>query len=151
MEKMENPVYSVIFMILISTALSYYLNSVISLKKYITNNLHKFYMSAFMGLQMGLLEIGMIFVTMGVVSSLIPLLIIIFFATLFVGYKLYTLDFLSNEQQFMLAMIEHHSLALSMANQIKSKTTTAKLNKIVDDILTSQEDQIQEMYELLKS
>ena len=148
---MESDIVFIIFMILLSIFINYYLNSMLPPKKHTTDNLHKFYMAIFTGLETGLLGIiGKIFITGNFVSTLIPLFILLFLLNLFIGYKLYALDFITNEEQFMLAMIEHHSLALSMANKIKGKTNTKQLTNIVDNIISSQTQQIDQMYSLLQ-
>jgi len=143
-------IVSIIIMIILTIILGYYINSTISLKKYKTNNYHKLYMSIFMGLQMGLIEILMIFWMKGFQYYLIPFSSILIIFTVFTGYKLYTLDFLEDDEQFIKSMIEHHSLALSMTNKIKNKTKNPKLKVIAEDILSSQEKQIKEMYDMIQ-
>ena len=101
-------------------------------------------MNLFMALQMGIIMTIMSKDLTLFIFSIILLILIIF-----VGYKLYSLDFLSDDKQFMKAMIEHHSLALSMADKIYMKTKNPELKKIAEDILISQEQQINDFYRIL--
>jgi len=137
-------------MILVSIWLAYYVNAVISLRKYTTDNLNKFYMAVFMGLQMGLIELLFFVLLLGgkITNVTIIIFITLVIGIVFIGYKLYTLDFMRDDEQFMLAMIEHHSMALSMAD--KNQTQNPRLKKIIADIKASQEAQIKEMYDILQ-
>ena len=54
---MEYTVGTILLMILITIVIGYYINATISIHKYKTNNLTKYYMAVFLGLQMGILEL----------------------------------------------------------------------------------------------
>jgi sensor domain CHASE-containing protein len=54
-----------------------------------------------------------------------------------------------DENQFILSMIEHHQMAIEMATLVKPKVTKSKLGTLVNDIITTQKQEIDVMYSLL--
>lgn len=141
---------SVVVMFVASFILSYYINETISLRRNITTNKHKLYMSLFMAFQMGLVELLMHYYYMK--STNIYLLIILIIGIVYTGYQLYTLKFL-NDKQFLLAMIEHHQNAIEMvdAHNKYYQTTNPRLSELLNNIKISQQQEIKDMYYMLKT
>jgi hypothetical protein len=130
-----------------SFLLSYYLNETISLKRNITSNQHKFYMSLFMALQMVLIEIAMYYYFMN--ESNVYLLIVVIIGLIYVGHKLYTLNFLSSDKQFLLGMIEHHENAIAMSKAHNRTNKRSVVSRFADQIIKAQDNEINQMYQML--
>lgn len=56
---------------------------------------------------------------------------------------------LVNDKQFMNGMIPHHSMAILMAKRIKEKTKDPRVKQLADDIIRSQNDEINIMTNIL--
>ena len=54
-----------------------------------------------------------------------------------------------DQSQFMLQMIEHHEMAIAMATKVKDKPQDPALTPIINNILTSQQQEINEMRNIL--
>lgn len=140
---------SVIIMFVSSFLLGYFVNETIALRKNITINQHKLYMSLFMAFQMALIELLMHYYYTGTTN--VYLLIVLILGIIIIGYKLYTLNFLDNKQ-FLLAMIEHHENAIAMvnANDKYYGSKSSLLQQLKNNIKSSQNGEIQLMYQLLQ-
>lgn len=146
---MEYTVGTILLMILITIVIGYYINATISIHKHKTNNLTKYYMAVFLGLQMGILELIFMYrYERELGTQYMLLFIFLVVATIYIGKKLYTLDYM-NDRQFMLAMIESDSLALAMAE--KTRPTDDRVKQIVDRVKTVNVKEINEMEDILKT
>lgn len=146
---MEYTVGTILLMILITIVIGYYINATISIHKYKTNNLTKYYMAVFLGLQMGILELIFMYrYEKNLGEQYVLLFIFLVIATIYIGHKLYTFDYM-NDRQFMLAMIESNSLALTMAN--KTDAQDERVKKLVNKIKTETQSEIDEMQYILKT
>ena len=59
-------------------------------------------------------------------------------------------QFLVNDKQWLKRMISHHSTALTTSHNIKNKTENPIVNKLANDIIDVQEEEITLMKNLLK-
>lgn len=128
---------------------SYYINESISLERNITDNMHKLYMALFMSCQMGILELGMMYLLHGLSQIEMYAMIFLIISTIIIGNKLKTLDFL-DEKQFLLSMIEHHENAIVMANKTINKVKDPELITLLNNIRTTQNQEIEQMNNMLK-
>lgn len=140
---------SVTIMILASIVIGYYLTMTIILRNNITDNRNKLYQSLLMGFWMGLVEFFMIvyFAHLNIMHYL-PLLVFLFSGIAILNYLIYTQTGI-NENQFMLTMIEHHSMGIEMAKLAKPKIQNPRLVDIADNIIVHQQEEITEMQSIL--
>jgi hypothetical protein len=140
---------SVIFMMLLSFFIQYYVMSVIMTNDLtnIRNSLGKVYMSGIMALLMGIVEVAMNDYYMNMISAKYYIVLFILLGTLYYMYKtqqyIYDRDYLNE-------MIEHHSMALTTSGEILKKTSDPKVKILASNIINTQEDEIQYMRNLLK-
>jgi len=113
----------------------------------ITFSVGKFYMSVIMALLMGLLEVVMYDSHMRVIS-LYYYLILCFMLSIFI--YLYRNQMYIEDKDYLEEMIEHHSMALLTSNEILQKTKSERVKKLAENILTTQEKEIEYMRQLLK-
>ncbi len=147
-----SPYISVTVMVIASIIIGYFItmNVLINVRNNITDNLLKIYQSLLMGFLMGAIEIGMIIFILKLYDFFyIMLLLILLLISAILVYVIYY-QIGINENQFMLAMIEHHSMALQMVNGVKPKTTDPELLSIMDEILESQQREIDQMKNILE-
>jgi uncharacterized membrane protein YczE len=142
---------SLAIMIVASIIVSYFLTMTIILRKNSTHQRNKLFQALLMGAWMGVIMIGSMWYLDKKISRssafiLVILILVVAILTYFIRQQT-TID----QDQFMLGMIEHHQMAIDMANLVKPKVTNAQLGKIVDNIVSSQEKEIAEMYEILGS
>jgi len=139
---------SVFFMILLSFVIQYYVMSIIMTNNAanIRNSLGKLYLSGIMALLMGLVEVAMNDYYMNMFSATYYIGLSIILGILYYLYKtqqyIYDNDYLNE-------MIEHHSMALLTSNEILKKTSNPEVKRLAQNILTSQEKEIQYMKQLL--
>ena len=112
----------------------------------ITNNIGKAYLSSIMGLSMVLIEVGMYDMQYGVVSSTKYGII---FALLGLFIYLYRNQIAIKDNEYVKGMIEHHSMAIFMSEEILKKTDNYNIAKLAKNIVQSQKDEIQIMKDLL--
>jgi len=76
----------------------------------------------------------------------------IIISVIFIGVILYAIrkQLFINETQFLKGMIPHHSMAILMSERIKEKTNDPELIKLADNIIKTQEIEIQLMENMLK-
>lgn len=115
--------------------------------KNITFSVGKFYMSVIMAVLMGLLEVLMYDIHMRVIS-LYYYLSLFFILCLFV--YLYRNQIYIDDKSYLEEMIEHHSMAVLTSDEILQKTTSERVKKLAQTILTTQEKEIEYMKQLLK-
>lgn len=113
----------------------------------ITFSVGKFYMSVIMALLMGLLEVAMYDSYMRVISLYYYLLL---FFMLSVFIYLYRNQMYIEDKDYLEEMIEHHSMALLTSDEILQKTKSERVKKLAENIITTQEKEIEYMRQLLK-
>jgi len=115
--------------------------------KNITMSLGKFYISVIMALLMGLLEVIMHDNHMRVISIYYYL----FFGFLLVIFVyLYRNQAYIEDKDYLNEMIEHHSMAILTSEEILQKTNSERVKKLAENIITTQEKEINYMKELIK-
>lgn len=140
---------SMITMFIGSFIVQYFLMPPIMVNKftYITNNIGKAYLATIMGLFMVLIEVMMHDHQYHVLSLN---WYAILFALLAMFTYLYRKQIAVNDKQYLEGMIEHHSMALFMSDEILKKTDNYDVAKLAKNIIQSQNDEIQFMTNLLK-
>ena len=113
----------------------------------ITNNIGKVYLSVIMSLSMVLIEVGMHDMQYGVISSNKYGFI---FAFLFLFIYLYRKQVAIKDKEYVKGMIEHHSMAIFMSEEILKKTDNYYIAKLAKNIIQNQKDEIKEMTDLLE-
>ena len=115
--------------------------------KNITFSVGKFYMSVIMALLMGLLEVFMFDIHMRIIS-LYYYLILFFILSIFI--YLYRNQIYIEDKDYLTEMIEHHSIAILTSEEILQKTQSERIKKLAENILTTQEKEIEYMRQLIK-
>lgn len=146
---------SIIIMIVASIILAYYLTMTLILRKNSTHQRNKLYQSLLMGAWMGLIMILLMFYTMENMhaehkSKYITAAVVLVIVIIALSYMIREQKTI-NQEQFMLGMIEHHQMAIDMANLVRPKITDPRLETLVSDIITSQSGEIDDMYSILRS
>jgi hypothetical protein len=113
----------------------------------ITFSTGKFYMSVIMALLMGILEVLMYDIHMYSIS-LYYYLTLFFMLSIFV--YLYRNQIYIGDRDYLKEMIEHHSMALLTSDEILQKTNSERVKKLAENIITTQEKEIEYMKELIK-
>ena len=108
--------------------------------KDIKNSLTKFYLAFFMALWMVAIEIGMFSFTMKHWMSLLWLLPVL----LGLGANLWLMreQIGVRDDNYLRAMIQHHSSAILTSKKIIKKTKDEKLKKLAQQIIKSQQEEI---------
>ena len=143
-------IYSLWFMMISSFIIQMFVMSSIMTNSYknITFSLGKFYMSVIMALLMGLLEVIMHDNHMRVISI---------YYYLFLGFLLVIFIYLYRNQiyiddkDFLKEMVEHHSMALLTSEEILQKTNSERVKKLAENIISTQEKEIEYMKQLLNT
>jgi hypothetical protein len=116
----------------------------------ITFSLGKFYISVIMALLMGLLEVCMydyhMYKMRSVISS--PYYLVILFS-LFVFLYLYRNQIYIEDEDYLREMIEHHSMALLTSDEILQKTQSDRVKKLAENIISTQNAEINYMRQLI--
>jgi Ca2+/Na+ antiporter len=114
--------------------------------KNITFSVGKFYMASIMALLMGLLEVLMFDVHMRTIS--LPYYLgLIFLLVVFV--YLYRNQVYIEDTDYLEEMIEHHSMALLTSEEILQKTQSERVKKLAENIISTQEKEIEYMRQLI--
>ncbi len=140
--------YSCSMMFIGSFLIQYFIMSTIMVFqfKHIQFSLGKFYMSLIMALMMVFLEILMHDIYYKNISykyylfTSILLLIIIY---------LYKNQINITDKEYLKEMIEHHSMALLTSNEIKKKTNNQQIKNLANNIINTQNDEINLMQNLV--
>ena len=142
-------IYSLWFMMIGSFIIEMIFMSSIMTNSYknITFSVGKFYMSVIMALLMGLLEVLMYDIHMSVIS-LYYYLSLFFMLSVFI--YLYRNQIYIRDKDYLEEMIEHHSMALLTSEEILQKTESERVKKLAENIITTQEKEIDYMKELIK-
>ena len=114
---------------------------------YVTNNVGKAYLATIMGLFMVLIEVMMHDHQYHVLSLN---WYAILFALLAMFTYLYRKQIAVNDKQYLEGMIEHHSMALFMSDEILKKTDNYDVAKLAKNIIQTQNDELRFMTNLLK-
>jgi hypothetical protein len=114
---------------------------------YITNNIGKAYLATIMGLFMVLIEVMMHDHQYHVLSLN---WYAILFALLALFTYLYRKQIAVNDKQYLEGMIEHHSMALFMSDEILKKTDSYDIAKLAKNIIQTQNDELKIMTDLVK-
>jgi hypothetical protein len=108
----------------------------------ITFSVGKFYISVIMSILMGLLEVVMFDVHMRTISY--PYyLVLCFILTIFV--YLYRNQMYIEDKDYLREMIEHHSMAILTSEEILQKTHSERVKKLAENIIITQEKEIEYM------
>jgi len=142
--------YSIAFMVIGSFVIQYFAMSLLMTSKLqdIRNSLSKFYISAIMGLLMGILEVFMHDLSMMKISMkyYIPLIVLLIIFIVAYRVQFYILD-----KDYLREMIEHHSMAIFTSNEILNKTHNYEVTKLAKNIIETQNEEIKKMNDLLLS
>ena len=114
--------------------------------KNITFSMGKFYMSVIMGLLMGLLEVLMFDIHMNTISGIYYLSL---FFVLVIFIYLYRNQVYIEDKDYLNEMIEHHSMALLTSEEILQKTQSERVKKLAENIISTQEKEIEYMKQLI--
>ena len=141
-------IYSLWFMMIGSFIIQMIVMSNIMTNSYknITFSLGKFYMSVIMALLMGLLEVLMYDNHMNTLSVYYYLTL---FFVLVTFIYLYRNQIYINDKYYLNEMIEHHSMALLTSEEILQKTNSERVKKLAENIISTQEKEIEYMRQLL--
>ena len=141
--------YNVLFMIISSFLLQYYLMSYIMVNNInnITNSLGKIYISIIMSLAMGVTEVGMNDFMMQQISGLYYLVLLLLLLIFVIAYQS-QIGITDNE--YIKEMIEHHAMALLTSEEILHKTSNYHIKKLASNIINTQSQEIEYMNKLVK-
>lgn len=141
--------HSMIVMFIGSFIVQYFLMPPLMVSKFsnVTNNIGKAYMATIMALSMVALEVMMHDHQYHVLSVN---WYAILFALLAIFSYLYRKQIAVNDKQYLEGMIEHHSMALFMSDEILKKTDNYDVAKLAKNIIQTQNDEIRFMTGLLK-
>jgi hypothetical protein len=141
--------FSLSFMIIVSFIIQLLVMSLIMTdsSKNITFSMGKFYISVIMALLMGLTEVVMFDVHMKTVSIryYLPLIFLLVIALYLYRNQMYIED-----RDYLLEMIEHHSMALLTSEEILQKTSSERVKKLAENIISTQEKEIEYMKQLIE-
>ena len=141
--------HSMLIMFIGSFIVQYFVMPPIMVNKfiYITNNIGKAYLATIMGLFMVLIEVMMHDHQYHVLSLN---WYAILFALLALFTYLYRKQIAVNDKQYLEGMIEHHSMALFMSDEILKKTDSYDIAKLAKNIIQTQNDELKIMTDLVK-
>jgi Ca2+/Na+ antiporter len=115
--------------------------------KNITFSIGKFYMAVIMAVLMGLTEVLMFDTHMKTVSGIYYVSL---FFVLVVFVYLYRNQVYIEDKDYLNEMIEHHSMALLTSEEILQKTHSERVKKLAENIIVTQEKEIEYMRQLIK-
>lgn len=141
--------YSLWFMMIGSFLIQLLVMGIIMTNSYVNIrfSIGKVYMSVIMALLMGLLEVVMYDVHMRVISLYYYLIL---FFMLIVFIYLYRNQIYIEDKDYLEEMIEHHSMALLTSDEILQKTKSERVKRLAENIIMTQEKEIEYMKELIK-
>ena len=138
-------------MLLINYLISYFLmsNIMVYSKDHLYNHWNKIYMGLFMASLMGLAELWVMGQHM--VNNQALMIYNVIFAVIAISSAIaIRKQTLVNDSQFLKSMIEHHSSALLMADQVLQKTQDQEIAQLSNHIIQSQSNEINQMTQLLE-
>lgn len=141
--------HTMLIMFIGSFIVQYFLMPPIMVNKimYITNNIGKAYLATIMALFMVLIEVIMHDHQYNILSLNSYAIL---FALLAIFTYLYRNQIAIDDKQYLEAMIEHHSMAVFMSDEILKKTDNYNIAKLAKNIIQTQNDELQIMSNLLK-
>ena len=141
--------YSLWFMMISSFIIQLIVMSSIMTDSYknITFSIGKFYMAVIMAILMGLTEVLMFDTHMKTVSGIYYLSL--FFVLVMFVY-LYRNQVYIEDKDYLNEMIEHHSMAILTSEEILQKTHSERVKKLAENIIVTQEKEIEYMRQLIK-
>ena len=141
--------YSLWFMMISSFIIQFVVMSSIMTNSYknITFSVGKFYMAVIMAILMGLTEVLMFDTHMKTVSGIYYLSL---FFVLVVFVYLYRNQVYIEDKDYLNEMIEHHSMAILTSEEILQKTHSERVKKLAENIIVTQEKEIEYMRQLIK-
>ena len=141
--------YSLWFMMVSSFMIQLFVMSIIMTNSIqnITLSMGKFYMSVVMAVLMGLTEVLMFDIHMKTISGVYYLTL--FFVLVMFVY-LYRNQVYIDDKEYLNEMIEHHSMALLTSEEILQKTNSDRVKKLAENIISTQEKEIEYMRQLTK-
>jgi hypothetical protein len=144
-----NLTYSLLIMMISCFFIQMFVMSGIMTNSYknITFSLGKFYISVIMALLMGLLEVLMYDNHLRVIS-IYYYLFLVFLLVIFI--YLYRNQIYIEDKDYLNEMIEHHSMAILTSEEILQKTNSERVKKLAENIITTQQKEINYMKELMK-
>lgn len=142
--------YSLWFMMISSFIIQFIFMSSIMTNSYqnITFSIGKFYLSVIMALLMGLIEVIMFDVHMKTISGIFYLSLIFLLVTF---VYIYRNQVYIDDKEYLKEMIEHHSMALLTSEEILQNTHSEKVKKLAENIISTQEKEIEYMRKLINS
>lgn len=105
----------------------------------------KFYISCIMALLMGLLEVGMHDFYMSSFSTIFYLALSF---VLIIFVHLYRNQIYIEDKDYLNEMIEHHSMALLTSEAILQKTSSERVKRLAENIISTQQKEIDYMQRL---
>ena len=143
-------VHSLLIMMLSSFVLQYYIMSYLMSNdsKNIENSRGKIYASTLMALFMGLLEVVMYDHQYHVISYKYYFL---FLSLIALFWYLYKNQIGVDERNYLNEMIEHHSMSILTSEKILEKSPNYKVRRLATQIVSLQNQEINEMKGLVKS
>lgn len=117
----------------------------VSNKMYITNNVGKVYLATIMSIMMVIFEVMM---RDHQYRSLSGNLYAVLFALLALFVYLYRTQTAIDDKQYLNGMIEHHSMAVFMSEEILKKTDNYDVSKLAKNIIAQQKDELRVMQDL---
>ena len=141
--------YTLIFMFIESFILQYFVMSYIMVDKFknIENSTGKIYISLIMSNLMCIVELIMNDVHNMIFSKYYYLFFVLF---LIIVYLLYRFQFGVNDKNYIKEMIEHHSMAILTSGEILKKTKDPMVKSLAENIVISQNKEIENMNKLLE-
>jgi len=135
---------NLVYMIVVSFVIQYYLMSYIMTNNTsnIKNSLSKLYISIAMASMMGLTE-------MFIMGDQNMLVLFILLVMLVGSVIMYRRQMYINEKEYLNEMIEHHSMALLTSKSIIEKTNDNQVKNLAQNIIKSQQSEINYMGQLL--
>ena len=113
---MKMNITALLLMIALMTIIGYILMTIL-INKNITNNLNKFYSALFMAI---IMMMATIITTEKIEKNYEILIILGIFSA--IGYKMIKEQIYINYRNYLLAMIEHHEMAIVMSEKILNKS-----------------------------
>lgn len=148
--RLSHSISMIIFMVLASTLVGYYLMT-ISIDLNITANKLKFYSALLMGLVMGMIECVSISIFMRPKNK--SAIVIIFISLLILAAlvrRAIRKQVGITAREYLLSMIEHHQMAIDMSKRLLS-SVPENVRELAQNIINSQEREIDEMRGMIKT
>lgn len=137
-----------LIMFLLMFLIQYFMMSYIMVYEttHIKRSLGKLYLSLAMGFAMALVEVVMYDLIMPTFSTYYY---VVYGGLLYSSIHLYRNQFAILEKDYLNEMIEHHSMAIFTSKAILKKTNNDEVIKIANDIIITQEKEIELMTKLV--